>query len=54
MNEGVTYYNKLFTNFKGKYEQSMVEIIRSLDNARKKLVVISLELDKLKIVQVIS
>lgn len=54
MNEGVTYYNKLFTNFKGKYEQSMVEINRSLDNARKELVVISLELDKLKIVQVIS
>ncbi len=54
MNEGVTYYNKLFNNFKGKYEQSMVEVIRSLDNARKELAVISLELEKLKIVPVTS
>ena len=54
MNEGVTYYNKLFNNFKGKYEQSMVEVITSLDNARKELAVISLELEKLKIVPVTS
>jgi len=54
MNDGVAYYNKLFTNFKGKYKKSKIEVISSLENARKKLLVISLELDKLKIIPVIS
>ena len=54
MCDGVTYYNNLFSNFKGKYNQSKLEVMSSLENAKKELAVISLEIERLKIVPVIS
>jgi len=47
LTDGITYYDKLFEQLKGKFEKTKDETLLGLENMRNKLALFSVELEKL-------